>query len=246
MSRYEILNNVDHADLRVRIDRHPDLGDRLWYTPTFAAEFRNLQRCYPIVFIQNEETRKMQPVALLGFEAGENLFVDESGWHAPYIPLSIVRQPFLIGFQESHEAGEEAEPVISVDMESPRVSSDEGEAVFLEHGGNSEYLEQVTSILQVLLAGSERNSDFADFLQGMNLLEPFVLEVQLDSGADHRLSGFYTVNEDALKALTGDDLVILNNNDYLEPVYMAIASMSNLPTLVDLKNRRQAGQGTDG
>ena len=51
------------------------------------------------------------------------------------------------------------------------------------------------------------------------------------------MSGFYTINEDSLAGLTGDDLVILNNNGFLEPVYMAIASMSNIPGLVDRKNR---------
>ena len=246
MSRYQMLNNVDHANLCINTDRSPELGDNLWYVPTFPAEFRNLQRCYPIVFSKSDDSNQMQAVALLGFEAGENLFVDDQGWHAPYIPLNILRQPFLIGRQQNLQGSTDSEElVVSVDMESPRLS-EEGSPVFLEHGGNTEYLEQVNSILQVINQGSQRNAAFADMLLGMDLLESFVLEVQLDDGSDHRLAGFYTIKEDALRELTGDDLVILNNNGFLEPIYMVIASMSNLPSLIELRNARQRKLVSDG
>jgi len=238
MAKIELLNNVDHKDLRVIITRSAEYGDNVWYTPTFPHEFRNLQAHYPIVFTKNPETGKFQAVALCGFENGENLFLSETGWDAAYIPLSIMRQPFLIGFQEVREDSvSHTQLVVSVDMDSPRISRTEGEPVFLEHGGNSEYLERVNSVLNLIDQGFQRNQDFVDMLLGMDLLESFVLDVELNDGSEHRMSGFYTINEDSLAGLTGDDLVILNNNGFLEPVYMAIASMSNIPGLVDRKNR---------
>ena len=42
---------------------------------------------------------------MFGVEEGENLFLDEKGWNASYIPLNIMRQPFLIGFQEKTQEG---------------------------------------------------------------------------------------------------------------------------------------------
>ena len=149
-----------------------------------------------------------------------------------------MRQPFLIGFQQAEKDGVPIkEMVISVDMDSPRVSETEGEPVFLEHGGNTAYLDQVNSLLNLIREGFERNSAFIDMLMGMDLLESFVLDVELDDGSEHRMSGFYTINEESLTGLTGDDLVILNNNGHLEPIYMAIASMSNISTLVQMKNK---------
>ena len=246
MARFELLNNIDHKDLRIITERSPALGDNVWYAPTFPHEFRNLQRFYPIFFTKNPNTGKFQPVAMFGFQDGENLFLDETGWHAAYIPLGIMRQPFLIGYQEVTEADlPDRQLVVSVDMESPRVSTSRGERVFLEHGGNSEYLERVTSILNLIHEGLERSKAFADMLLGMDLLESFVLDVELDDGSAHRLSGFYTINEDSLRRLTGDDLVILNNNGFLEAVYMVLASMSNIPALVEMKNRRNAGPAPD-
>ena len=246
MSRYQILNNIDHRALRVRQERSAELGDNQWFTATFPGEFRNLQRHYPIVWSKNQETGIFQAVALLGFREGENLFLGEQGWEAGYIPLNIMRAPFLIGYQEQSEGGvSRRESVVSIDTESPRVSESEGEPVFLEHGGNTEYLEQINSILQLLAQGFERNQGFHDTLIGMDLLESFVLDVQLDDGSEHRMSGFYTIKEESLRGLTGDDLVVLNNNGFLEPIYMAIASMSNLPDLIERKNRRVATMGSD-
>lgn len=239
MPNIQILNNLDHRNLRVITDRSAEYGDNQWFVPTFAHEFRNLQSHYPIVFTKNPDTGQFQAVALLGFEVGENLFLTEEGWDASYIPLSIVRQPFLIGFQQSNEEGvTSVEPVISVNMDSPRISETEGEPIFLEHGGNSEYLEQINSLLQLVHEGHERNQAFVDMLLGMDLLESFVLDVELNDGSEHRMSGFYTINERSLRGLSGDDLVILNNNGYLEAVYMAIASLGNISILVEKKNRK--------
>lgn len=246
MAKIELLNNVDHKDLKVNIDRSADLGDNVWFTPTFPQEFRNLQKHYPVVFTKNAETGQFQAVALLGFEVGENLFLDENGWNASYIPLSIMRQPFLIGFQQAEKDGVPIKnTVVSVDMDNPRVSKTEGQPVFLEHGGNTEYLEQINSILNLINEGFERNSAFIDMLMGMDLLESFVLDVELDDGSQHRMSGFYTINEESLLGLTGDDLVILNNNGHLEPIYMAIASMSNISTLIEMKNKLLENNATD-
>ena len=95
----------------------------------------------------------------------------------------------------------------------------------------------MNSILKLIHDGYERNQPFIDMLLGMDLLESFVLDVELNDGSEHRLSGFYTINEESLAGLKGDDLVILNNNGYLEAVFMAIASLSHIPTLVDRKNQ---------
>jgi hypothetical protein len=245
MANYQLLNNVDHKDLKIIIDRTAEYGDNVWFAATFPSEFRNVQRNYPIVFTKNSETGKFEAMALFGFEDGENLFLEEGGWSAGYIPLNIMRMPFLIGFQEKTEAGETTrEPVITVDMDSPRVNTERGQPVFLEHGGNSPYIEQISSILKVLHEGVRSSGPFYDTLEQLDLIESFVVDVQLNDGSEHRLSGFYTINEDRLRDLAADDLAMLHRRGYLEAIYMAIASMSQMPELVDRKNqRRQAPAG---
>lgn len=238
MANFQLLNNVDHKDLKIVIERSAAFGDNVWYSVTFPAEFRNLQRHYPIFFVKNPKDGEFQAVAMFGVEEGENLFLGADGWEASYIPLNVMRQPFLIGFQEKDQnGGVQREPVITVDMDHPRVNTERGEPVFLEHGGNSEYLERVNSILHMLYEGMRRSKPFLDTLVELDLLESFVLDVQLDDGSEHRLAGFYTINEDVLKELKGEQLESLNQKGYLEAIYMAIASMTNIPALLEKKNR---------
>ena len=237
MTNFQLLNNVQHKDLKVIIDRSADLGDNVWYAVTFPNEFNKLQRHYPVFFIKNPDDGEFQAVAMFGVEEGENLFLDENGWNASYIPLNIMRQPFLIGFQDQDHGGEtRREPVVSIDMDSPRIHPELGEPVFLEHGGNSEYLENVNSILNVVFVGMRTTKPFFKTLEELDLLESFVLDAQLSDGSEHRLAGFYTINEDVLAELEGPELEMLNKRGYLEAIYMVIASMANLPTLLERKN----------
>ena len=246
MANFQILNNIDHKDLRIITERSARFGDNVWYAVTFPAEFRNLQRHYPIFFIKNPNDGEFQAVAMFGVENGENLFLDEYGWNASYIPLNIMRQPFLIGFQEKDKGGKvEREPVITVNMDSPRVSLEQGEPVFLEHGGNSDYLERVNSVLKVLYQGMLGSKPFFDALTDLDLLESFVLDVQLDDGSEHRLAGYYTINEDVLKELDGEKLEMLSRKGHLEAIYMAIASMSKVSDLLEIKNELRKAKMTD-
>lgn len=249
MANFKLLNNVDHKDLKVIIDRSAELGDNVWYAVTFPNEFKNLQRHYPIFFIKNPDDGEFQAVAIFGVEEDENLFLDENGWNASYIPLNIMRQPFLIGFQDQDHGGEtRREPVVSIDMDSPRIHPELGEPVFLEHGGNSDFLESVNSILNVLFVGMRTTRPFFATLEDLNLLESFVLDAQLSDGSEHRLAGFYTINEDTLSELDGEHLEMLNKRGYLEAIYMVIASMTNLPALLERKNemrKAEAGHAED-
>lgn len=243
MANFQLLNNIDHKDLKIITERSAALGDNVWYAVTFPAEFRNLQRHYPIFFTKNPNDGSFEAVAMFGVEDGENLFLHEYGWNASYIPLNMMRQPFLIGFQEKDQGGETVrEPVITVDMDSPRVSLEQGEPVFLEHGGNSDYLEQINSILKVLYQGISGSKPFFDTLTELDLIESFVLDVQLHDGSEHRLAGFYTINEDVLKELDGEKLEMLIRKGYLEAIYMAIASMSNISNLLEIKDEQRKAE----
>jgi SapC len=240
MANYQLLNNVDHKDLRVIIDRSAVYGDNVWYAATFPVEFRNVQAHYPIFFTKDPDTGAFHAVALFGVQEGENLFLDDNGWHAAYIPLNIMRLPFLIGFQEQSGNGHtQKEPVITVDMASPRLSTERGEPVFLEHGGNSPYIERVGSILKVLHEGVQKAASFYATLTDLDLLESFVLDVQMKDGSESHMAGFYTVNEDRLRGLEAEELALLHRMGYLEAIYMAVASMGQLPKLIELKNARR-------
>lgn len=229
MSRTVQLNNLDHKDLRVDTGRGAALGDAVMWAITFPAEFRNVQANYPIVFGKSADG-DFQPLALFGFTDGQNLFLDGDRWDATYIPLTIERQPFLIGRSAD-------EMLMHIDLDSPRVGSARGEALFLPHGGTSEYLERASSVLHSLHQGLETNAPFVAALLQHALLEPFVLDIRLDDGSDNRLSGYYAIDEDRLRRLEGDALAALSRAGYLEPIYMMLASVARFRDLIDRVNR---------
>lgn len=236
MAHPVLLNNVDHKDLRVLTQRGAAYGDNVMLAHTFAAEFRNLQVHYPIVF-QKSVQGSFHPVALLGFQDGQNLFLTASAWDASYLPLAIEREPFLIGKQ-----GDEL--LVHVDLDSPRISHGaEGQALFLPHGGSSEHLDRITSVLLAIHDGLQSNPAFVGALLAHELLESFVLDVEGPDGSLHRLAGFYTIDEERLAQLNGEQLHSLHQAGHLQAVYMAVASLSNLRGLIERQQRRQAAGG---
>ncbi|HEX9173996.1 MAG TPA: SapC family protein [Telluria sp.] len=229
MSNPVLLNNVDHKDLRVITSRGAAYGDKLMLAPTFPAEFRTLQAHYPIVFRKSAEGA-FEPVALFGFQDGENLFLQDDRWDATDVPLAVERLPFLIGV-----SGQDL--MVHVDLDNPRVSRTEGEPVFLPHGGNTEFIERMNSTLLALHQGLQDNAGLAAALLEHGLLESFVFDIELDDGSQNRLAGFYTINEERLAALDGAVLERLNRAGYLAAIYFALASLSNFRALIERKNR---------
>ena len=237
MARHVLLNNVDHKDLRVITTRSAQYGDRVMSALTFPDEFRSVQAHYPIFFGKSPDTGGFQPLAVFGFEQDENLFLDSEGWDATYIPLSIERQPFLIGFQQRSDSGGVArQMVMHVDLDHPRISYEHGERVFLEHGGYTDFLNRMNDVLYAIHHGYERTRGFVQALLDNDLLESFTLDVELNDGSNHRLAGFYTINEERLGDLEAETMARLTSDGFLLPIYMVIASMSNIRELIRRRN----------
>jgi hypothetical protein len=238
MTNYVLLNDIEHANLKVVNERSEALGDKVKYAMTFPFEFRSVQAYYPIFFQKEASTGAFFPLALFGFENDENLFLDDKGWQAPYVPVMIRRQPFLIGFQSDADDAEVKNPVVSIDMDSPRVSETEGEPLFLEHGGSSKFLQKVTGNLELIHQAHEHSKKFVDALIEHDLLESFTLNIELDNGSANQLMGYYTINEDSVQQLSAESLASLNSQGFLQPIFMVLASHSSIRALIELKNAK--------
>lgn len=236
-----MLNNIAHKDLRV-ITRHgAEFGDNLGTVLTFPTEYGDVQREYPIFFRKDPQTGEFQSIALLGFQPEENLFLDERGqWNAAYIPGIIARGPFLIGFQNQDVDGElRREPVIHVDLDNPRVSTTEGEPVFLPQGGNTRYLERISAILQGIHQGLAVSKAMFEAFSAHELIEPVNVEVKFNAEEQFNLRGLYTISEEKLRGLSGDALYKLNSTGFLQGAFLVIASLNNVKKLIDMKHRRR-------
>lgn len=243
MTNFSLLNNVDHKNLRVIRDYASQYGDGEMSAVTFPQEFRAIQNEYPIFFRKSTETGKFIPVALTGLRQNENLFLSEAGWDAHYIPASVKRRPFLIGFQTPKPGqGNQPASLVYVDMDSPRVNEVAGDPVFLPHGGYSPYLESMVDLLEYIQYGTELNDHFVDVLLANELLEVVTLEITLKNGERNNLAGLYTVNEEKLSGLAGEVVAELHAKGLLECIYMVIASHANILKLIARVEARLSAQ----
>lgn len=234
MSNHAILTAEAHRDLRVSTHRGAEFGDDVMCCMTVPAEFRQVQNEYPILFRMNAERNGFSAFALFGFENGENLFLDGGRWEARYQPLAMDIQPFLIGrSSQNQDSGQ-----VHIDLGSARIAKLEGTRVFDELGRPTPYLETIAEKLGELDEGYRNSGDFFATLMKHNLLEPLALDITLDEGSTHRFVGFHVIHEERLRALPPETVAELHAKDYLMPIYMALASLSNIGRLVERKNKR--------
>ena len=238
MSNIQKLNNVQHAQIRLK--QAPSPLDEIMFSPVYTSEMRALQSNFPLMFYKNPTDGSFQPIALFGFEQGENLFLSSDRWNCQYIPMLVQRGPLMIAVDGQTETGEEAR-VIAIDMDHPKVSETEGEPLFLEFGGNTEYLDRLAAILEAIHEGHTITPQFVEALIQHNLITPITLKITLKNGQDHALEGFYAVDDEKLQMLNEESISDLHRRGHLLPAYMMVASQSQLKRLIELKNNKVVG-----
>jgi len=238
MTNHTLLDNVTHKDLRIHRNFRPGHGYDVNLARIFPSELLVLQNEYPLFFIKNRDSGNFEPIALFGFSENENLYLQDGRWDADYLPHSVERQPLLIGFQEQDLDGTPTPvPVVHVDLDHPSVGESEGFPLFLPHGGESEWLERMTSILQAIHEGHQQIQPLSQTLVGMELIESVSLNIEFKDGSSQVVNGLYTIAEARLSALGESALGALHAKGYLHHIYMMLASQPNLDKLIERKNR---------
>ena len=97
--------------------------------------------------------------------------------------MMVERHPFLIGYQGGAEEDSEKKPVVSIDMDNPRVSEEEeGEVLFEETGQPTEFLKDVMGKLEALHQGHEHNKALSqlslvlDYLSRLHWKLPLIMD----------------------------------------------------------------------
>jgi len=216
------LNNEIHRDLRVRGEAAARFGDDKRFVPLIAGEFALAAAHYPILLTKDTNTGGFFAGAMLGFDEGENLFLDENGMRT-YRPLNLQRGAFFT-------AGED----MAIDLDSPRIDAG-GEALFAD-GRPTPYLESMAQLFRDLVPGVEVTRVFVDTLVRMRLVEPIDITLSFDDGGNRILEDLYTINQDALRDLPDTEALDLFRRNYLYLIYLMIGSLKQIPVLGRRKN----------
>lgn len=237
-----MLNNVDHFDVKVTDSIFIEASDNKAAVLTFPTEFANIQKEYPILLSKDPASGQYQPVALLGIQKDENLFLQKNAdgngytWPRSYIPAVIAKGPFITGFRE--QADGEREAMVYIDLTNPKVQKSSGKPLFLQHGGSAPYLDYITKLLGLIQSGKEVSDLMFGMFAELDLIEPITINIDLANSDKHQLRGYYTISEEKLKNLSGDKLEALNRSGFLQGAFLMLASLTNIESLIKIKNSR--------
>jgi len=223
MTNVALLNNHDHRALRVQAGASARYGDNQRFVAVILGEFPHLVAHYPILLTKDQNTGAFFAGAMLGFDEGENLFLDERGMET-YRPLNLQRGPFFT-------AGTE----VAIDLDSPRLEAG-GKPLFTEQGEPTQYLQSIMALFRDLKPGLEMTKTFVESLVGLKLVEPIDIDLAFDDGSKRKLTGLYTVNQQVLSALPDATVVELFRKGYLQLIYLMMASLKQVPVLARRKN----------
>lgn len=227
------VNFERHAGKKIRQAEGFAFASQFHIASVMVHEFARASALYPIVFLEDPEKDEFRPVALLGLEAGENLYVDAKGkWQGSYIPAIIRRYPFALATTDDQN-----QFAICIDEGSPLVNDDEGMPLFNDQGEPGEVLENVKRYLGELQQMDVLTQQFTRFFAANNMFTPLNLQVN-QSGQVKNISGCYVINEERLNSLSDERFLEMRKLQYLPAVYGHLTSLSQVERLVSLKDAR--------
>ncbi len=201
--------------------------------PVSAAEYAQSSASFPIVFVKNPDSERFRSVAMLGLEAGENLFLQDEKWTGLSMPQSISMVPFSLGIDPDKENTLTA----CVDLDSPFVGEDKDLALFEDDGKDSEVFANVQQALGRLYDNEKMTENFIKELQENDLLQELELNIVLSTGEKKKLVGIFTINEDKIKDLSDDKVLDFHKRGLFVPIYSMLGSLTQVNHLVQLRNR---------
>ncbi len=236
MKDFQILNVEQHKNLGYVEKYGSEYGHQVGAVMILPNEFAKAQREYPILFRKDSETGRFFPVALLGLEENENLFLDQSStWSTRYIPHAVKQGPFIIGLQQQET---EQKLVVYVDLNDSRIQQNTAPALFNVDGTSSSTLTEIRSVLLARHEGSERLEPMIEAFLKYDLLERVMLEIDLANGTTINFDAGYIVHIEKLMALENDAVVELHKSGFLSLAYNVADSVNNIQSLIDIKNAK--------
>lgn len=229
------LHPLRHGELKVGVAADQSFAANTNSVPLAAVEFVESCKEYPIVFVR-ADNGDFNPVAILGLENNENLFLDASSrWKAAYVPAFVRRYPFVLGNNPQNED----QPLVCVDEACPWLGKEAGEPLFVGDQPST-FLRQTLTFLNDFNVQSQRTQAFSRKLSEWNLLVENQAQATTPDGKAYSLTGLWIVNESALAELEADKLQELFKTGELAWIYFHLASLSNLKQLGERKTSAAA------
>lgn len=208
--------------------------------PLTAAEFAQASASFPVVFVKNPDSERYRSVAMLGLEAGENLFYQDDKWTAMSIPQSISMVPFSLGIDPDKENTLTA----CVDLDSEFIGEEQDLPLFEDGDKESEVLVNVQQALGRLYDNERMTDKFIKELEDNDLLQELELNIALSNEEKKKLVGIFTINEDKVKELPDDVVLDFHKRGLFVPIYSMLGSLGQMNRLAQLRNQTSENKVT--
>ena len=226
----EPLSKEAHAGLGLKNLETPyAFAARTHLVPVTVTEFGPAALCYPIIFIGAEKT----PVAVMGVNADENLFVDEKGAYAPdaYLPAYIRRYPFVLANDAAAQR-----MVVCIDTKAPMIGENP-DAPFFEDGEPSAYTKGAIDFCNNFEQEAQRTQSFVNLLKELDLFEEKTAHytpplANGQAGQPQTIAQYQGVSEAKLNALSAEKLKELSSNGALSQIYAHLISLFGWDRLI--------------
>lgn len=224
------INVTQHAKAKVKEIKGYTFADKFQLASIMLQEFPRASSAYPIIFIEDKARDEFRPVALLGLEPNENLFVDAAGdWQGSYIPAIIRRYPFALA-----RADRDDKFTVCIDEASPLVSTSDGADLFTEAGEPTPVLENVKRYLIGLQQMEVLTQEFCRILAEKNMFAPLNMQIHT-SGGIKNIPGGYVINEERLNHLSDESFLSLRTKNLLPAIYAHLRSIAQIEQLFKMK-----------
>ena len=201
-----------------------------------TQEFAEACSDYPIVFVHTagDGPSHLAPIAVLGTQAGENLYLEGTQWRARHVPAVLQAYPFAVQRSDAQTWD------VVIDEAWDGWSQTAGPALFQPDGAPSETLERIRQSLQALEVEVQRTRILGDLLLKHQLLRDMRFEAQAPDGQKITVQGFLAVDESKLAALSDDAVVDLHRSGALGLIHAHQISMRHMRRLMEWRLARQA------
>jgi hypothetical protein len=176
----------------------------------------------------------------MGLREGMNLYCQTEQWQAQVIPVSFNNLPF--GIARVDPEGEQF--AVMIDEDSSLLSEDKGERLFKEDGQRTEYFDRrVEAIVNV----AQQTLNTQAICKHLAEKELFMTQqLQLRHRPDvpsYNIDGIYTVNEEALNALSDEDYLELRKRGLLGMIYAHLSSLQQFRRISKLQYEADKAAG---
>jgi len=237
MPNFVAVNKTAHKDTKVLEDKTFAHAKLRHITSLVVHEFSRAAHEYPIIFVKDEKTEKYTAVAVFGLKQEENLFYDEKGWKARYIPESMQGYPFLV----APDQNDKEKQILVMDDECKRINTEKGHALFDEKGEQTEFVTKIGGFLTQHIIRQQATQAFIKVLLDYKLIIHQTLEISIADKKKSNIDGMYMISEEALGKLSDKDYLDLRTRGFLPPIYASLFSLSRIGELLlmaDEKNKK--------